>query len=188
MKSFYSFIFLLLLSFGASAANLTASSIPASFGKKDGKITLIISGGFAPYIVSWTGPSGYSSSKVSPDSLGAGTYCVTVTDQYCGVAKICVTVTEKTNSITELAESKTKIYPNPFEDEISIELEPGVSGNVQLSLFDLSGRLVASKSTEAKQKLEWKIGTNLPAGNYFIQVKGDNGIDIRKKISTLGNE
>lgn len=177
-----------MLSLAASAANLTATSIPASFGKKDGKITLIISGGFAPYIVSWTGPSGYSSSKVSPDSLGAGIYCVTVTDQYCGVAKMCVTVTEKTNSIAELTENKTKIYPNPFEDEISIELEPGVSGNVQLSLFDLSGRLVATKSTEAKQKLDWKIGTNLPAGNYFIQVKGDNGIDIRRKISALGRD
>jgi PKD repeat protein len=49
-------------------------------GAADGAIDLGVTGGEAPYIYSWTGPSGFTSSVEDISSLVAGTYAVTVTD------------------------------------------------------------------------------------------------------------
>jgi PKD repeat protein len=49
-------------------------------GAADGAIDLDVTGGEAPYIYSWTGPSGFTSSVEDISGLVAGTYAVTVTD------------------------------------------------------------------------------------------------------------
>ncbi len=49
-------------------------------GGNNGAINLEISGGTGPYSVSWTGPSGFSSTNEDISSLAAGVYNVTVSD------------------------------------------------------------------------------------------------------------
>ncbi|MCJ7821007.1 MAG: immunoglobulin domain-containing protein, partial [Bacteroidales bacterium] len=57
-------------------------------GASDGAIDLGIAGGEAPFIVAWTGPSGFTSATEDISGLFAGTYNVTVTD-----ANGCTSVT-----------------------------------------------------------------------------------------------
>lgn len=49
-------------------------------GLSEGSISLAISGGTAPYSVSWAGPNGYSATGATINGLAAGTYTATITD------------------------------------------------------------------------------------------------------------
>jgi hypothetical protein len=186
MKSIFTTIFLVIFSSVIWAANLTATTSSTGTGLKTGKINLTITGGFAPYTIVWTGPGGYSSGKLNPDSLAAGTYCVTVTDQYCGVAKLCVTVTEQ-SSINEIALSKTKIYPNPFTRKLSVELDEQLkSQKVNLTLFDQLGRVVAQNSFTASGRIDWDFGKEISAGTYILNVETEDGLKITRQICSIG--
>lgn len=71
------------------ADNLEASVTNASGSQSnDGSIDLTVSGGIAPYIFEWS--NGASTEDIS--NLPPGEYCVTVTDDFCGVAELCVEV------------------------------------------------------------------------------------------------
>jgi hypothetical protein len=187
MKAIFICVLMIGLSLPSFAANLTATvSSSTGWGGKKGKINLTISGGYAPYTILWTGPGGYSSSKLNPDSLAAGTYCVSVTDDYCGVAKLCVTVTEQISSISELTESKTKVFPNPFKNEIFIELNnQNVGEAVQLILYNQLGKVVAQKQTVAQKQISWNLDSELAAGIYILSIKTESGLQILHQICSV---
>ena len=50
------------------------------FGNSNGKIVALASGGSSPFAYAWTGPSSFSASTATINSLVAGTYTVSVTD------------------------------------------------------------------------------------------------------------
>lgn len=188
MKNIYTLLLCLFAAASSFAANLTASSFSASFGKKDGKINLVITGGFAPYSISWTGPGGYASSKMNPDSLAAGTYCVTVTDNYCGVATMCVTVSQFANGINEIATANWEVFPNPFKNQISINFGKEVHGDVNLSLYDISGKIVAQQILPAnQQRLDWNLAVPLPEGTYIIHIDTKDGTHAQRQLISTGN-
>lgn len=187
MKAIFSAILFLTFSFSSWAANLTASTSSTGTGLKTGKINLTITGGFGPYTILWTGPGGYSSAKLNPDSLAAGNYCVTVTDQYCGVAKLCVTVSEQGSSISELAVDQAKIYPNPFSNRLSIELTEQINKQkVNARLYDQMGRLVAQEAFEASVRIDWQLSQEINAGVYTIVVTTEEGLHITRQLCSLG--
>ncbi len=50
-------------------------------GANDGSIAAVVSGGEAPYEFEWQGPDGFTSTDLSINNLGPGTYTLTVTDR-----------------------------------------------------------------------------------------------------------
>ncbi|GAA4448711.1 T9SS type A sorting domain-containing protein [Rurimicrobium arvi] len=182
------FLFALLIAASsASGANLTATVSPAGAGKKNGKIILLVTGGNAPYTFSWTGPAGYSAGWQNPDSLGAGTYCVMVTDRFCGSAELCVTVDERPNSIRETAAPvAVTVYPNPFSDRIHIRLAGTPSGSVQLLLMDAAGRAIAKEQFSGANEFDWTMRGNLPAGMYFLVVQQADGHKMHVPLMRSG--
>lgn len=189
MKSFFQLVCLLFISSASIAANLSASATAADKGKNNGLINLTISGGFAPYVISWTGPSGYSSSKLNPDSLAPGRYCVMVTDAYCGVASLCIDVTEKNN--TGLVEQQTlayKVYPNPCNRFINIEVSSAYSGMLDIQLYDALGRLMAQQSVQAQSKINWPLPIALPLGSYLLRLQQEDGRSYTQRILTTATE
>jgi hypothetical protein len=186
MKTYLQLLCALLISNVSIAANLSASASAADKGKKNGFITLTISGGFAPYVINWTGPSGYSSSKTNPDSLAAGKYCVVVTDAYCGVASLCIDVTEKTN--TGIIESKAAaytIYPNPCSNLINIDVASNYSGMLDMQLFDATGRLIAQQYINAQSKIKWQLANALPTGTYILRLRQEDGSTFIQRIIAI---
>lgn len=130
-------------------------------GDNTGAIDLTISGGLAPYDVSWTGPSGFVSAAQNIADLIAGTYEATITD-----AANCVLVIQETVD-----------QPTPLTADITpTEL---------LCFEDNSGQLTAvAQGGTPGYNYSW-VGPNgffgsgptiiaLPAGTYTLTVTDNN--------------
>lgn len=133
-------------------------------GATDGAINLTVSGGTAPYTVNWG--TGAQTEDIS--NLGAGTYCVTVTDANACSVNTCATVTQPGNAcagfaITNVATSQPLCAGNAGSITISISggqnpilysIDSGATFQNGVSLFTVSG------------------------GNYNVLVRDINGCEV----------
>ena len=85
----------------------------------------------------------------------AGTYSFTIAggttlanlDFEAGMDSIFPTSTVSVEHI-EMSAGHVTAYPNPFENEITISVEPNMSSAVSIDIFDITGRLITSPVTE----------------------------------------
>lgn len=63
-----------------STIDISYLSVGSNCGSSDGSIDLTITGGVTPYIISWSGPGGFTSSSLTETGLAAGIYTINVTD------------------------------------------------------------------------------------------------------------
>tara|TARA_B100001758_G_C17981401_1_gene388333 strand:+ start:20 stop:514 length:495 start_codon:yes stop_codon:yes gene_type:complete len=80
---------------------------------------------------------------------------------------------KSTLPISNDVELSVDIYPNPTTDRITLDFREAVTGEVLLSIYDYSGRLIIEESQEAQATLSYSLNSLAP-GNYFIQVSGSN--------------
>jgi hypothetical protein len=67
-----------------------------------------------------------------------------------------------------------RIYPNPARDLIKLQLTSGTKDIIDVKIYDAKGSLVSSRSIAVNggsNEISFDIHT-LPAGNYFMQLKG----------------
>ena len=80
-------------------------------------------------------------------------------------------------SVEEPEKTSINIYPNPFTDEISIEIDPTVEVD-QIELIDIYGKYLKHLDNA---KITHSL-TGLPAGIYFIHIKTPSQSQILKLI------
>ena len=76
-------------------------------------------------------------------------------------------------------------YPNPFNPVTTISYQIPADGHVELKVFDLLGREVASlvNSDQAKGKYRIKFdGSNFSSGIYFYQLRTSNFVGTKKLL------
>ncbi len=100
-------------------ANITPESGPAMM---DGAISLMVSGGSAPYSYSWDYDAGQTTSYVG--GLSAGTYWVTVTDMNGDNVYQSFTVTESSTMLTVI-ENITNESPAMYDGAITLSVSGG---------------------------------------------------------------
>ncbi len=71
--------------------------------------------------------------------------------------------------------------PNPFTDIIGIQMDKRIRTSTVL-MYNLSGKIVASKSFNNKAYLEMDNVTDLPIGFYVIEVIADGETVLREKV------
>lgn len=81
-------------------------------------------------------------------------------------------------SVSEKTLLNYKLFPNPFKEQVTVISENDITG---LSVYDISGRVVYTEETSAKNKIilttrDWNKGL------YFISVKTKEGIVTRKIV------
>ena len=86
-----------------------------------GTIKVNITGGFAPYTITWTGPDGFSSSQDSIYNLAAGRYFVTIIDDVGCEAVDSIEITEPQELLTDIITDLTEICAN---DTIHLDGNP----------------------------------------------------------------
>lgn len=123
------------------------------------------------YVFSQTGTYNV---KLTSGNSSCGTNTVTIP------VSVSVATLGNTTSILE----KTSIYPNPFNDRLTIKL-PNIIGTIDYKLFDLSGRLILNYTNQ--KVIENKINipniSTLSNGTYFLKIEDkNNNTSVIKKI------
>ncbi len=88
-----------------------------------------------------------------------------------------------TTEIVIIKSQDINVFPNPFHDEVTIELPATMNSNAGFKIYDITGKLVFSrqlKPVENVLKLKWSgtdnFGKPLTSGVYFFRIV--NGRDV----------
>ena len=87
---------------------------------------------------------------------------------------------QSSNSMSQLSENpnidlptcKVKIFPNPFQSILNIQFSPANKIQKRINIYDATGKLVATKSTEGDTQLNLKP---LASGNYLVKITDGYG-------------
>jgi Secretion system C-terminal sorting domain len=153
-----------------TASDLNAFVVDAASGAGSGSIDLTVTGGVAPFVFSWTGPSGFTATTEDITALDMGTYTVTVTDQYCGVATYSWLVDSISHiGITEINDSPSIFaYPNPGNSQITITANETFK-NAAFSLKNVAGQTIMLQNNISGNTFVFDI-TSIVNGVYFIEM------------------
>ena len=75
---------------------------------------------------------------------------------------------------------KMTLAPNPATSQVAMSLS-GVTGMVNCSIIDMSGRVVYSKVINAEHNTNIDL-SNVPAGAYFVRINNDSFVKVEKLI------
>ncbi len=93
-------------------------------------------------------------------------------------------VEDRDNSLP-IEYSFARAYPNPFNNHVQITYEVPVRTDVSISIFDLTGREVATpysgSVTSGRHSLNWNA-EGLPAGEYLLRLTTENGTTQSTKL------
>ena len=75
------------------------------------------------------------------------------------------------------------VYPNPFADKVTLDLDPGCSGELRYTVYDGLGKtlLFQTASLVNGQKKSIEIGHDLPAGTYRLYLES-GGQSVQRSI------
>ena len=79
------------------------------------------------------------------------------------------------------------VHPNPFNSQTVITFVTPREGNIELSVFDISGRFIADLGSgfrSAGRHIAILDGTDIAAGTYVVQMKVDD-IRLQRRIQLL---
>ncbi|MFI5172801.1 MAG: T9SS type A sorting domain-containing protein [Chitinophagales bacterium] len=174
MKKIYILFFICFLSGKLFADDVTATIVNANTGLDNGSISLTLSAGIAPFTFSWTGPGGFTSTDQDINDLAPGEYCVTVTDNFCGVATVCAIVEEEPfNSIDDPLLSNYMVYPNPFNSEITISVSPSTDDEFTFIISDIHGKEIVKKVihlSAGDQNVLLNLPSPIAMGSYRLSI------------------
>ncbi len=103
---------------------------------------------------------------------------------------ICNEAEGRTNKIlndSNTEKNQIKLYPNPFQNNLTIELNSLETGKVNITMIDMLGRGVLSeqhKVEEGKNQIDLIFGNDLQGGvyNINIQMEGKPEVSTHKVI------
>lgn len=82
--------------------------------------------------------------------------------------------------------SLSQNFPNPFNPETKIKFTvPDNNANIKLSVYDISGKVIATLVDGYYNKGEYSVNfnaMNLSAGTYFYKLTSDNFSEIKKMV------
>jgi len=127
-----------------------------------GGISVTVNGGALPYDFDWTGPNGFTSDEEDLSNLAAGVYDLMVTDANgCIVSESSVVIDERV-STTILVNADVRLFPNPANETVYIDIEDTSGFEVQLRGLD--GRVVRTWKEEKALDV-----SSMPAGVYLLE-------------------
>jgi len=81
--------------------------------------------------------------------------------------------------------SLSQNYPNPFNPETRIEYNLAVTAKVELTVYDISGRVVQTLVNEIQTPDHYEIvfqADDQPSGTYFYRLKAGSRVETRKMV------
>ncbi len=158
----------------ALAAAPTVTNVLCNNGTT-GAISLIATGGTAPYQYAWTGANGFTFSSNNPTGLRAGAYNVTITDaRGCTFTPTAVTVTEPTALALAAAPTVTNVLCNNGTTGAISLTATGGTAPYQYDWTGANGFTFSSNNP-----------TGLRAGTYNVTITDARGCTFTPAVITV---
>ena len=143
-------------------------------GANDGSATVAITGGTAPFTVTWD--NFQTTNTIS--NLAPGDYTVTVTDALGCLASATYTV--EAGLIIGIAQPvsagiSVNVYPNPATEVLYFDIS-GVD-NAEIFIYTFAGKYL--KTFRVEEGLSMLSTADLAGGIYFYQIIGSGSSDVR---------
>jgi hypothetical protein len=138
-------------------------------------------------------PAGTYCYFATVDANWNSTYPYLVGPTYYGT-KLAAKVTSITETVTTytapattgianytIDEAKVNVFPNPASDIIAVQIKDLVKENMDIMLYDISGKLVEKKTLYQGSTIVYFDTKTLYAGTYFVRIISNNAV-LNKKI------
>jgi len=78
-------------------------------------------------------------------------------------------------------------YPNPFEDELTIEFTSGENEDLIVQFFDMNGKMLLTQEIERTKKIvQLRDGLSLLSkGFYFVEIRNLENSKLIKKVKVV---
>lgn len=127
--------------------------------------------------------AGTSYTLDNPGGLGGLLYWRVVTNNNCGNATGSpFNFTYSPNSVHNFADGRSlNIFPNPASGQVFLSMEGNWSGDLQVRLISIEGRLLRNwqLATGGRQQLDV---SGLPAGTYLVEMQNNNERAIERLV------
>jgi hypothetical protein len=157
-----------------SAIVLTVSKTNSTSGQNNGSASVSASGGTPGYSYAWS--NGAQTAAVT--GLAPGTYTLTVKDANGCESQSSITI-ESSTSITAIQTFYLKVYPNPANEVVYIELPDNILLE-QFRLTDVIGRIVNVETEYNNHRLTIQTAS-LAAAVYEISIRTNAG-NVKQKL------
>ncbi len=144
-------------------------------------------------VYSWDFGDGTSSNVTNPSytyaDTGAYTVCLTITTFIQGQQVQCSScqnilisngaIIDSTASLNSLINFESNIFPNPFKDNITIEIDKNIQG-IEIEVLDINSKIL-HKRRYFSSKIQINT-SNLEKGIYFVKIVTAKGLYSNHKI------
>lgn len=144
------------------------------------EIELDYTGSWKTRLTATSGYQSYAWSNGDDDAViivnSIGDYTVTVTDEF--GCEGSVTFTVESVGINEKIAAQLRIYPNPADDQITVQWPMEWVGSAQIHLCDLSGREISTYRAQSQMQ-QMDVSTLAP-GYYLLRIDSPEGEGIAR--------
>ena len=135
----------------------------------------------------WDFGDGSNSIESSPVHMyqAAGNYTVslTVTNNNCGENSVSDVIALSETPVEEIdPDEVVKIYPNPSNGPVTIEINNPVQSEIRIEIISTKGVVIYSNIFHAQSVIEQIDLTSFKKGMYIVKIFSEDFFDIRKLI------
>jgi hypothetical protein len=147
----------------------------------NGSILAKPSGGTPPYRYRWAN----NATTDNLSNIPKGTYFLTITDsKNCQSGESVLVMSTATLDFT-LVEA-ARVFPNPTQDVLQVELQLKESLPLELELLDLTGRVVWRRKLGPQLRVNERINLqDFSAGTYLLRVKNVGRVLYVERIGNV---
>ena len=100
---------------------------------------------------------------------------------------VITNVVVKTTALTDLDETRFQVYPNPFKDNLTLNIVSNYD-ILKVDLLDILGKTVeGTQNIFSKNKEKYGVEINtfaIPSGIYFLKLSLNNGYIVKKVVKS----
>ena len=101
------------------------------------------------------------------------------------ISNLCSQKSQKNYNTLATTEGSAIFHPNPFNNNINIELDWSIPANVQIRLYDVLGKVVVEEPlrlVKGFNQFNLNVPASVPSGLYQIAICKDNEVLVGQKI------